>query len=65
MVRSVSMLVLVGGSWVCPPFTDSTPDQARVACLVVVWVWLGGTLLLLGSEHVRSEWRVAWHTVGS
>ena len=32
------------------PFTDSTPDRA--SCRPVgwwVWVWLGGTLLLLGS----------------
>ena len=32
---------------------------------VVVWVWLGGTLLLLGSNMFRCLWSVAWHAVGS
>ena len=41
---------------VVPPFTDSTPDQA-VGSLFGggLWVWLGGTLLLLGSEQCQSR----------
>ena len=36
-----------------PPFTDSTLDQGSVFLLGgMVWVWLGGTLLLLGFGHV-------------
>ena len=37
-----------------PPFTDSTLDQALrwLGLAGGVWVWLGGTLLLLVSEHV-------------
>jgi hypothetical protein len=29
----------------------------------VVWVWLGGTLLLLGFDHVRSVWLVRARTL--
>ena len=35
-----------------PPFTDSTPDRSRVFPVgEALWVWLGGTLLLLVPKH--------------
>ena len=43
--------MLIPCCWWCgcvPPFTDSTPDQAVGHCFGGgLWVWLGGTLLLL------------------